>query len=79
MTQIEFEVERDAIELSYDEKMLKLRNEFREKATKNADLEMQIKQNEKEMHRINSLLDDMTHERDRELLRLEREYMAQGE
>ena len=79
MTKTEFEVERDAIELAYEEKIMQQDNALREIATRNADLKMQKAQNEREQHRISALRDAIAYERNQEILKLEREYLATKE
>ena len=79
MSELEFETEKDAIVLAYSEKIMPLRNQLREIATRNADLTMQRALNEQERCRIEAMLDDVTYQRDQELLRLEREYMTKKE
>ena len=79
MSEVEFETEKDAIVLAYSEKIMPLRNQLREIATRNADLTMQRALNEQERCRIEAMLDEVIYQRDQELLKLEREYMTKKE
>lgn len=79
MSELEFVTEKDAIELAYSEKIMPLRNQLRDIATRNADLTMQRAQNEQERCRIEAMLDEVIYQRDQELLKLEREYMTKKE
>ena len=76
MTELEYELERDTIELAYAQKLIEHDNQLREIATRNADLKMQRVQNEKEQYRISALRDQLVFQRDQELLELEREYVG---
>lgn len=79
MSELEFKTERDAIEVAYSEKIMPLRNQLRDIATRDADLTMQRAQNEQERCRIEAMLDQVIYQRDQELLKLEREYMTKKE
>lgn len=79
MSELEFETEKDAIELAYSEKIMPLRNQLREIASRNADLTMQRAQNEQERCHVEAMLDEVIYQRDQELLRLEREYLSKQE
>ncbi len=79
MSELEFETEKDAIEVAYSEKIMPLRNQLRDVSTRNADLAMQRAQNEQERCRIEAMLDEVQHKRDVEILKLEREYLTKRE
>ena len=79
MSELEIETEKDAIEVAYSEKIMPLRNQLRDVSTRNADLAMQRAQNEQERCRIEAMLDEVQHQRDVEILKLEREYLTKRE
>ena len=79
MTNLQYEVEKDRIELSYREKTLKHENELRELAARVLDLKMQIADTERESYRIEATCDELELMRDQELNKLQREYLATKE
>ena len=79
MSELEFETEKDAIELAYSEKIMGFRNQLRDIASRNADLTMQRAQNEQERCRKEAMLDEVIYQRDQELLKLKREYLTKRE
>lgn len=79
MTNLQYEVERDRIEISYREKTLKLENELRELAARVLDLKMQIADTERERYKVEAMCDELELMRDQELNKLQREYLAAKE
>lgn len=76
MTEFEYEVERDKIELAYGEKIMELKNLLREIAVRNTDLTMERAKNEREIYKITSNLDMLEFQCDKELHELEREFLS---
>ena len=79
MLLLEYEIERDSIELAYNEKINKFNNELRELDAVNSDLVMQQTQRHRDYLRIQATIEEIKMERDNELLKLKREYMISQE
>lgn len=74
MTELDYQVERDAIEFAYAQKLAAQDNVLREQATHILDLKMQIAAVEQQQYQAAALRDQLEIERDRELLELQKEY-----
>lgn len=79
MNQIEYEIERDNIELAYRSKFNELDNQLREFAAIEQDLAMQRAVNNTNRIKVQAHRDEIDKQRREELLRLKREFLIQKE
>lgn len=79
MNQIEYEIERDNIELAYRKKFNELDNQLREFAAIEQDLAMQRAVNNTNRIKVQAHRDEIDKQRREELLRLKREFLIQKE
>lgn len=79
MTQLEFEIERDNIELSYGEKIAEHETQLSELKMQKADIVMQQNGIEKEIIRLQTLIDMLKRTCQEDLLKLKREFLSKQE
>ena len=79
MNQLEYEIERDNIELAYRNKFSELDNQLREFAAIENDLAMQRAINNINRIKVQAHRDEIDKQRREELLRLKREFLIQKE
>ena len=79
MNQLEYEIERDNIELAYRNKFSELDNQLREFAAIENDLAMQRAINNTNRIKVQAHRDEIDKQRREELLRLKREFLIQKE
>lgn len=79
MTRLQFEIELDNIDLSYDEKMKDFRQRLNDLDCRDADLTMQAGGNMRERIRITALLDELETARKKEILQLKKEFSLNEE
>ena len=79
MNQLEYEIERDNIELAYRMKFNELDNQLREFAAIEQDLAMQRAVNNTNRIKVQAHRDEIDKQRREELLRLKREFLIQKE
>lgn len=79
MKQIEYEIERDNIQLAYCKKLNELDNQLREFAAIEQDLAMQRAVNNTNKIKVQAHRNEIDKQRREELLRLKREFLIQKE
>ena len=79
MNQLEYEIERDNIELAYRNKFSELDNQLREFAAIENDLAMQRAINNTNRIKVQAHRDEIDKQRREELLQLKREFLIQKE
>ena len=75
MKQIEFEIERDNIDLSYDEKESEYRQKLMELDVEDADMRMKLNSNQMERVKQMAFINTLEDARRKELLQLKRDYL----
>ena len=79
MKELEFEIERDQIEMSYNQQLSQYDSKLLELDAQDADLKMRLAGNTMERCRLVSLRQEIERSMRDELLKLKREYMLNRE
>ena len=79
MTELQFEIERDNIDLSYDEKESEFRQKLMELDVEDADMRMKLNNNQMERVKQMAFLNTLEDARKKELLQLKRDYLLNQE
>ena len=79
MTELQFEIERDNIDLSYDEKESEFRQKLMELDVEDADMRMKLNNNQMERVKQMAFLNTLEDARKKEVLQLKRDYLLNQE
>ena len=79
MKHLEFEIERDNIDLSYDEKESEHRQKLMELDVEDSDLRMKLNANQMERVKQMAFINTLEDARKKELLQLKRDYLLNQE
>ena len=79
MTELQFEIERDNIDLSYDEKESEYRQKLMELDVEDADMRMKLNSNQMERVKQMAFINALEDARRKELLQLKRDYLLNQE